>query len=120
MLGAERCREKKVGNISVFNWLRATSCAQRQYLHTFDKPLAVPIDRVVSRPVCDVAWWSPQHLPVTLAVSCLASRKLGQQQSNHQDEGDREGGGHHWHSLNDEKGEGGVGKRKQLVWEQET
>ena len=65
---------------------------------TFDEPLAIPINRVVSWAISDIAWWSPQNLPVALAVPCLAHRPLGQQQ-NHQDEGDREGGGHHWHRL---------------------
>lgn len=93
---------KKMGKISVINW-HSISCKLLVSAHyTFDKPLAVPIDRVVSWPICDIAWWSPQNLPVALAVPCLAWRWLSQQQ-NHQDNGDREGGGHHWHRLEDGK-----------------
>lgn len=79
------------------------SCAKDNVLvhYTFDKPFAVPIDRVVSWSICNITWWSSQHLPVALAVPCLAHRRLSKQQ-NHQDEGDGEGGGHHWHDLNDE------------------
>lgn len=69
---------------------------------TLDQPLAVAVDRVVSGPVCDVARRAPQHLPVALAVPCMASRRPDQQHDHH-DEGDREGGGHRWHRLNGEK-----------------
>lgn len=55
-------------------------CAKKKkkllFLHTFDKPLAVPIDGVVSGPISHIAWWSPQDLPVALAISCLATMQL--------------------------------------------
>lgn len=69
---------------------------------TLDQPLAVAVDRVVSGPVRDIARRAPQHLPVALAVPCMASRRPDQQHGHH-DEGDREGGGHRWHRLNGEK-----------------
>lgn len=105
LLGAGRYKDISVwltGSLLAASYLfhHQFSCTQDNILahYTFDKPLAVPIDRVVPWSICDVAWWSPQHLPVALAVPCLAHRRLSQQQ-NHQDEGDRERGGHHWHCL---------------------
>lgn len=89
------------------------SCVSSSILtnRTLDQPLAVAVDRVVSGPVCDIAWRAPQHLPVALAVPCMASRRPDQQHGHH-DEGDREGGGHHWHRLNGEKISGNHSKTK--------
>lgn len=80
---------------------------------TLDQPLAVAVDRVVSGPVCDITRRAPQHLPVALAVPCMASRRPDQQHDHH-NEGDREGGGHHWHRLNREKISGNHSKTKIL------
>lgn len=70
LLGAENKGEKGMVAICF-----ATNFVQRARLslQTFDKPLAVPIDRIVSRAISHIARWPPQDLPVALAVSCLAT-----------------------------------------------
>lgn len=95
-------------NITLNNHRKQQKIMTKTIFSTFDEPLAIPIDRVVSCSICHIARWSPQNLPVALAVPCLVQRRLGQQE-NDQDEGDREGGGHHWHCLKDGKGKSKVG-----------
>lgn len=47
---------------------------------TLNEPLAVPIHRVVSRPICDISWDTPENLSLALTVSCPDNRD-----QNHQD-----------------------------------